>query len=205
MADKNTDTTQMATATTEKPVAATAAENNTDERTAAHSHKARTRGRGGPRRGGRRDRGDGRDRTPEFAQKIIGIRRVTRVMAGGRRFGFSVSMVIGDKKGRVGVGVGKASDTALAIEKAIRDAKKEMVTITRTKTGSILHNVEAKYGSTVLEIRPAQGRGLVAGASVRTVLELGGVTDVTAKILSRSKNKTNIARAAVVALKKLTK
>ena len=90
-----------------------------------------------------------------------------------------------------------------AIEKAIRDAKKHMITISRTKENSIPHNTEAKYGSTEIQIRPAQGRGLVAGASVRTVLELGGVTDVTAKILSRSKNKTNIARAAVTALKKL--
>ena len=151
----------------------------------------------------RPQRGERRDRTPEFAQKIIGIRRVTRVMGGGRRFSFSVAMVIGDKKGRVGVGVGKAGDTALAIEKAIRNAKKNMITIKRTETNSIPHNIEAKYGSTEIQIRPAQGRGLVAGASVRTVLELGGVTDVTSKILSRSKNKTNIARAAVQALLEL--
>jgi len=165
----------------------------------ASSSDSRTRT---PRRGPRRDI---RDRTPEFAQKIIGIRRVTRVMAGGRRFSFSVAMVIGDKKGRVGVGTGKAGDTALAIEKAIRNAKKNMITIVRTESNSLPHNTEAKYGSTVLEIRPAQGRGLVAGASVRTVLELGGVTDVTTKILSRSKNKTNIARAAIKALLKLEK
>ncbi len=151
----------------------------------------------------RPQRGERRDRAPEFDQKIIGIRRVTRVMAGGRRFSFSVAMVIGDKKGRVGVGVGKAGDTALAIEKAIRNAKKNMITIKRTDTNSISHNTEAKYGSTEIQIRPAQGRGLVAGASLRTVLELGGVTDVTSKILSRSKNKTNIARAAVQALVKL--
>jgi len=159
-----------------------------------------------PRRTSKRpQRGERRDRAPEFAQKIIGIRRVTRVMGGGRRFSFSVAMVIGDKKGRVGVGVGKAGDTALAIEKAIRAAKKNMITIKRTDTNSISHNTEAKYGSTEIQIRPAQGRGLVAGASVRTVLELGGVTDVTSKILSRSKNKTNIARAAVQALLKLDK
>ncbi len=159
-------------------------------------------GRGAPRgRGPRRDRGE--RKAPEFDQKIIGIRRVTRVMAGGRRFSFSVAIVIGDKKGRVGVGTGKAGDTALAIEKAIRNAKKNMITVTRTKNNSITHNTEAKYGSTEIEIRPAQGRGLVAGASVRTVLELGGITDVTTKILSRSKNKTNIARATINALLKL--
>ena len=143
------------------------------------------------------------DRKPEFDQKIIGIRRVTRVMAGGRRFSFAVAMVIGDKKGRVGVGTGKASDTALAIQKAINNAKKNMVTVNRTEDNSIRHSIEAKYSASVIEIRPAKGRGLVAGASVRTVLELAGVTDVTSKIMTRSKNKINIARAAVEALKKL--
>jgi len=169
---------------------------------------ARLRNKRRPSSGRRSQRGGGgerRDRTPEFAQKIIGIRRVTRVMAGGRRFSFSVTMVIGDKKGRVGVGIGKAGDTALAIEKAIRDAKKNMITVKRTKENSIPHNTESKYGSTEIQIRPALGRGLVAGASVRTVLELSGVTDVTSKILSRSKNKTNIARAAINALLKLEK
>ena len=143
------------------------------------------------------------ERKPEFDQKIIGIRRVTRVMAGGRRFSFAVAMVIGDRKGRVGVGTGKAGDTALAIQKAVRDAKKNMITVARTDTNSIAHSVEAKYAASVVAIRPAAGRGLVAGASVRTVLELAGVTDVTSKIMTRSKNKINIARATVDALKKL--
>jgi len=156
-----------------------------------------------PRRHQRRDQSSRPERMQEFEQKIIGIRRVTRVMAGGRRFSFSVSMVIGDKKGRVGVGVGKAGDTALAIEKAIRQAKKSMITIARTKNNSISHDVFAKYGATEVAIRPARGRGLVAGSAVRTVLELGGVTDVTSKVLSRSKNKTNVARAAIAALKTL--
>lgn len=139
----------------------------------------------------------------EFDQKIISIRRVTRVMAGGRRFSFSVAMVIGDRKGRVGVGVGKAGDTALAIEKAIRDAKKNMITVKRTKTNSIRHDVNAKYCASEVVIMPAQGRGVVAGSSVRNVLELGGITDVTAKIFSRSKNQLNNARAATIALSSL--
>ncbi len=140
----------------------------------------------------------------EFDQKIISIRRVTRVMAGGRRFAFSVSMVIGDRKGRVGVGIGKAGDTALAIEKSIRDAKKNMITVKRTKNNSIRHDVSSKYCAARVQILPAKGRGIVAGSSVRNVLELGGVTDVTAKIFSRSKNQINNARAAVNALSKLT-
>jgi small subunit ribosomal protein S5 len=113
-------------------------------------------------------------------------------------------MVIGDKKGRVGVGLGKANDTALAIDKATRAAKKHMLTLNLTKTKSITHDVEAKYCASEVGIRPAPGRGLVAGSSVRTVLDLGGVTDVTAKILSRSHNPINNARAAIKALEKLT-
>ncbi|NQV92912.1 30S ribosomal protein S5 [Candidatus Kaiserbacteria bacterium] len=139
----------------------------------------------------------------EFTQKIISIRRVTRVVSGGRRFGFSVAMVLGDKKGQVGVGTGKATDTALAIEKAIRQAKKNMVKIRTTKEMSIPHDVQVKYGASVVQIIPAKGRGLVAGSSVRTVLELAGVKDVTAKIFSRSKNKLNNAQATIKALEEL--
>lgn len=153
-----------------------------------------------PRRGGQRERV-----RPEYDQKIISIRRVTRVMAGGRRFNFSVSMVIGDKNGKVGVGIGKAGDTQLAIEKAIRDAKKHMIVVPMDQTGLIPHDVHTKYASSEVMIMPAPGRGLVAGSSVRTVLELAGVKDVTAKIFSRSKNKLNNARAAVEALKQLKK
>jgi small subunit ribosomal protein S5 len=124
-------------------------------------------------------------------------------MAGGRRFNFSVCIVIGDRKGRVGVGLGKAADTSLAIDKATRHAKRHMLTLNLTKTKSIPYDVEAKYCASEVEIRPAPGRGLVAGSSVRTVLDLGGVTDVTAKILSRSHNPINNARAAMKALEKL--
>jgi small subunit ribosomal protein S5 len=157
-------------------------------------------GRRGGRRGGRQERVK-----PEFDQKIVSIRRVTRVMAGGRRFSFSVSMVIGDKKGKVGVGIGKAGDTQLAIEKAVRDAKKCMIVVPMDAEGRIPHDVHVKYASSEVMIMPAPGRGLVAGSSVRTVLELAGVKDVTAKIFSRSKNKLNNARAAVEALKELKK
>lgn len=132
---------------------------------------------------------------------MIGIRRVARVMAGGRRFNFSVAIVLGDKKGRVGIGIGKAADTQLAIEKATRAAKRRMITVNLTKNRSLPRNIGAKYCASVVEIRPSAGRGLVAGSSVRTVLELAGVTDVTAKLLSRSKNPINNARAAIEALR----
>jgi small subunit ribosomal protein S5 len=152
-----------------------------------------------PRRGGRRDE---RVRS-EFDNKMIDIRRVARVVAGGRRFSFSVAVVIGNRKGKVGVGLGKAGDTQLAIEKATRAARRALIEVPMNKHQHIPHDVQAKEGSSVVMVMPAPGRGLVAGSSVRTVLELAGVKDVTAKILSRSKNHLNNARATVEALKKL--
>lgn len=161
-------------------------------------------GPGGDRRGGRPQR----DRAPrersEFDQATIDVRRVARVMAGGRRFSFSVTVVIGDRKGRVGVGLGKAADTALAIDKAVRDAKRHMITIPLTKNNSIAHDVMVKYASSTVSIIPSPGRGLVAGSAMRTVLEYAGVTNVIAKILTRTKNKLTIARATVEALKTLS-
>lgn len=136
----------------------------------------------------------------EFDQKIVAIRRVTRVVSGGRRFSFSVALVIGNRKGSVGVGLGKASDTALAIEKAQRSARKRLVKVPLTKEMSLPHETAAKYAASVVVITPAPGRGLVAGSAVRTVLELAGVKDVTGKILSRSRNKINNAGAALRAL-----
>jgi len=168
-----------------------------------------------PRAGSTKTGGDFRSKNPrktghrdarprnEFEQKMLNIRRVARVASGGRRFSFSVAIVAGDKKGKVGVGLGKANDTSLAIDKALRDAKKNMITLKLNKTSSIAHEVDSKYCSARIVIRPAPGRGVVAGSAVRNVLDLGGVKDVTAKILSGSKNKLNIARAAVDALSKL--
>lgn len=142
---------------------------------------------------------------PEFDTKIISIRRVTRVASGGRRFSFSVALVAGDRKGRVGVGLGKAGDTSLAIDKATRDAKKNMIRVAHTQSMSIPHPVEAKYSSARVEIMPAKGRGIVAGSAVRNVVELAGLKDIVAKIRSGSKNKLNIARGAIAALSTITK
>lgn len=174
---------------------------------AAQPQAEQGRGRG---RGGRDARGRGgrpRERAPrersEFDQVNIDVRRVARVMAGGRRFSFSVTVVIGDRKGRVGVGLGKGADTALAIDKAVRDAKRHLITVPLGKGGSIAHDVSATYSSSVLTLIPSPGRGIVAGSAMRTVLELAGVKDVVGKILSRTKNKLTIARATVAALRKL--
>ncbi len=157
----------------------------------------------GRRRGSRDGRGRGDRARSEFDQVTLEVRRVARVMAGGRRFSFSVTSVIGDRKGRVGVGLGKGTDTALAVEKAARNARKNMITINRTKYGSIAHAVTAKYTSSVVTIIPSVGRGVVAGSAMRTVLDLAGVSDVVAKIISRSKNKLTISRATVQALSML--
>lgn len=158
-------------------------------------------GKGGDKRGGGRGRPE-RARS-EYDQKSIDVRRVARVVAGGRRFSFSVAMIIGDRKGKVGVGTGKATDISLAMDKAQKDARKRLITVKLTKNRSIAHRVSAKASSGIVEITPAPRHGLVAGSSVRNVLELAGITDVTAKIRSGSKNRLNIARAAVKALKQL--
>jgi len=137
---------------------------------------------------------------PEFDQKILDIRRVTRVVAGGRRFSFSVALVAGDKKGCVGLGLGKAGDTALAINKALRNAKKNMVRIKLTKTMSIPHELSAKFSSSYVVLMPNKGRGLVAGSVVRDIVKLSGMKDITGKIFSNSKNKLNNAKAVMLAL-----
>lgn len=169
-------------------------------------------GTGGDDRGGRRSfaknpRRQSRTRTErpkqEYDQRIIGIRRVTRVVAGGRRFSFSVTIVAGNHKGAVGVGTGKAGDTALAVEKAYRSAVKHKIQVPVTSTNSIAHDVEAKYSSGRVLLYPAPGRGVIAGGAVRDVLQLAGITDVGGKILSPSKNKLNNAQAAIKALSRL--
>ncbi len=155
-------------------------------------------GSGAPRRGPRRDFAD--RPKPEFDQKIISIRRVTRVVAGGRRFSLSCAIAIGDKKGNIGLGTGKAIDTSLAINKAVRAARKNMITLKLTKDGSIPYDVTAKFGSAKVMIMPNRTKGLVAGSAARDLLVLAGVKNVTSKVLSKSKNKLNNARAAFMAL-----
>ena len=171
-------------------------------RRGSHSGPAGARGgsRGGSREGGNRERVK-----PEFDSKIIDIRRVTRVTTGGRRMNFSVAVVAGDRKGRVGVGLGKSIDTASAVDKATRAAKKNLIKVPLSAGMTIPHAVEAKYASARIMIFPARGRGVVAGSSARAVIELAGIKDVCAKFLSGSKNRLNNARAAIVALQKLSK
>ncbi len=152
-------------------------------------------------RGGRKGSRFGSRPKPEFEQKIINISRVTRVVKGGRRLSFRVDMIIGDKKGRVGLGSGKATDTSLAIQKAFNQARKNLVYLKLTKNKSIPFASEAKVTSSRIAMMPNKERGLVAGSTMRNVLEIAGITDVTAQVHSRSKNKLNNAKAAIKALK----
>lgn len=154
--------------------------------------------RPGARSGGRPDRAE--RPKPEFDQKMLEIRRVTRVVAGGRRFSFSVTLVAGDRKGRVGVGIGKATDTTLAINKAFSDAKRNMIKIKTTESGSIPHEVSAKYNSARVMLMPNKSRGVVVGSAMRNVVEFAGLADITGRVISGSKNKLNIARATIKAL-----
>lgn len=142
---------------------------------------------------------------PEFDSKTIDIRRVTRVVSGGRRFSLSVALVAGDRNGRIGFGTGKALDTQAAIEKAFKAAKKNMMTLNLDKEGRLPHDIKVKYKSAILWLTPNKGKGIIAGSSARTILALAGVNDVTAKFYSGTKNKMNNARATIKALSMFTK
>ena len=158
-------------------------------------------GPGGDRRGGPRKSGGRPERVkPEFEQKTLSIRRVTRVVSGGRRFSFSVVLAIGDKRGTMGIGIGKAGDTTLAIQKAYNDAKKNIIKVKLNEKGTIAHDVDAKYKSARVMLMPNTGRGVVVGSAMRVVVELGGLTDITGRVMSGSKNKLNIAQATIKAL-----
>jgi len=137
---------------------------------------------------------------PEFDSKTISVRRVTRVVSGGRRFSLAVAVAIGDKNGRVGFGTGKALDTKVAIDKATKSARKNMITLKLNKNKSISNDVEVKYKSAQIWITPNRDKGIIAGSSARFILALAGVNNVTAKFHSGTKNKINNARATMKAL-----
>jgi len=140
----------------------------------------------------------------EFEEIILDIRRVTRVVAGGKRLSFRATVAIGDKENHlVGVGVGKGRDVPLAIQKAIHNAKKNLVSIPIVNE-TIPFDVSAKYKRAEVLIKPAKkGKGIIAGGAVRSILKLAGIPNVSAKILGRTGNPINNARATIMALKKL--
>jgi small subunit ribosomal protein S5 len=138
----------------------------------------------------------------EFEETIVNIGRVTKVVKGGRRFRFSALVVVGDKKGNVGFGVGKAKEIPDAVKKAVDDAFKNMVSV-NLKGSTIAHDVQAKFNSSIILLKPAsEGTGVIAGGATRPVLELVGIKDILTKSL-RSNNPANVVRATVKALSML--
>ncbi len=149
-----------------------------------------------------RRQNDRKREAPEFEQRLVDIARVTRVMAGGKRLRFRACIVIGDSQGKISWGVAKGTDVAIAINKAVVQARKGLRKF-NTSNGTVPHEVKAKFKSAQIFLKPApEGRGIIAGGVVRDVLELAGIKDVIAKMYG-SKNKINNVRCVFKALDKL--
>ncbi|MCL2442560.1 MAG: 30S ribosomal protein S5 [Treponema sp.] len=171
----------------------------------------RNEGRGnldGRREGGRRGRGRDRDRgdrepvEKEFIEKLVKLNRTAKVVKGGRRFSFSALTVIGDRKGKVGFGFGKANDVSEAIRKSVDKAKRNMI-ILPVKNGTIPHEVTGFFKSSHVLLKPARsGTGIIAGGPVRAIMEAGGVTDVLSKSIGSS-NQYNVVKAAFDCINKM--
>ena len=157
------------------------------------------------RKGGNKNHGDKKSFTKEIdpiASKLVDVNRITKVVKGGRNMRFSALVVAGDKSGKVGVGAGKAAEVPNAIDKATMSAKKHMVSIPLEGT-TIPHEVTGKFGTSMVKLLPAkEGTGVIAGGSVRPVVELCGIKDITAKTYG-SRNKINCVKATLDALTQL--
>lgn len=128
----------------------------------------------------------------EFDERVIQVSRVSKKTKGGNRIGFSVLMVVGDKKSRVGVGLGKAPDVLSAIKKGVRRAKKNLFTVPLNKT-TIPHDIKVKFGAAEILLRPAPaGSGVIAGGAVRAVVEAAGIKDISSKVLGTRNQATNV-------------
>ncbi len=138
----------------------------------------------------------------EFEQKVVEIKRVTRVVAGGKRMRFRALVVIGDKKGRVGIGIRKGTDVSEAVNKSVNAAKKTMITV-KILNDTIPHEIKFKFKSAVVFLKPARpGTGIIAGGAIRQVLDLVGVKNVLSKMIG-SANKANNVMATYLALSKM--
>jgi small subunit ribosomal protein S5 len=144
-----------------------------------------------------------REKETDWQEKVVQVRRVTKVVKGGKKLSFRAVLIIGNEKGQVGVGVGKASDVIGAVKKAVTDGKKHLIEIPITKNNSIPHIIAGRSGAAKVIIRPsAPGSGVIAGGAVRTILELVGIKNILAKQIGSS-NPLNNARAATDALAQL--
>lgn len=156
------------------------------------------KGRGGSRQGFKKEK-------PEFDQQIVDLSRVTRVTKGGKQLSFRAVVLIGDRKGRVGYGIEKGKDVQLAVGKAANQEKKNLITVPTIKD-TIPHKVMAKYGAAVVMLKPApRGSGVIAGGAIRSVLEMAGVQNVSAKMLGKSNSKMNNIKATFDALQSFKK
>jgi small subunit ribosomal protein S5 len=167
---------------------------------------ARTPGEGGGNRRGRNNEGDRqpRDREEsELVEKLVGINRVAKVVKGGRRFGFAAIVIVGDSKGRVGHGTGKAREVPEAIRKATDAARKSMVRVPLREGRTLHHDIEGHYGAGKVVIRAApQGTGVIAGGPMRAIFEALGIQDVVAKSIGTS-NPHNMIKATFEALSRV--
>ena len=142
------------------------------------------------------------ERTVELKEKVVAINRVAKVVKGGRTFRFSAVVVVGDEQGHVGVGNGKAAEVPDAIKKAIEEAKKNLVTVPIVGT-TILHEFVGRFGSASVILKPGpEGSGVIAGGSVRPVLELAGYRDIKTKVIGTN-NPRNVVYATIEALKSM--
>jgi len=141
--------------------------------------------------------------TSNWVRKTVKVRRITKVVKGGKKLRFGALVITGNEQGRVGVGIGKADDIREAVKKAVSDSRRNLITVPLTKNYSIPHVVNGQYGAANVLIKPAKlGSGIVAGGSVRTLFEAAGVQNICAKQLG-SNNLLNNARAAISALQSL--
>jgi small subunit ribosomal protein S5 len=148
----------------------------------------------------RRKSNRAKEKDTNWQERVVQIRRVSKVVKGGKKLSFRAIVVVGNERGQVGVGVGKASDVIGAVRKGVADGKKQLVDVPLTKSNSIPHPIQGRGGAAQVMIRPAApGTGVIAGGAVRTVLELAGVRNVLAKQLG-SDNPLNNARATINAL-----
>ena len=151
----------------------------------------------------RPNRGEAREKS-EFDQRVLEVRRTARVVRGGRRFSFRATVVVGNRNGKVGIGLGKGADVSSAVEKAAFRARKNIIPVPLDDRKTIPHEIDAKFSSAHVLLKPAaQGRGLVVGGPIRVIADLAGIKNLTSKILGRTVNKLNNARATIEALKQL--